>query len=148
MDDRLIEHGHSRLRFRQYIRPEATVICVGSSVRDYLSLRVHRCFHQPEQCMPSLCPSRSTETAAVLPFCLQRHSRNVACVVWRTGRRRSRCEVAGCTSRHSCSSQFRTASSVTTSSCRNRLLLMSDDVPISVQYLTSRCRSTLVTVFP
>ena len=33
-------------------------------------------------------------------------------------------------------------------SCRNRLLLMSADVPISVQYLTSRCRSTLVTIFP
>ena len=40
------------------------------------------------------------------------------------------------------------ASSVTTSSCRNRLLLMSADVPTSVQYLTSRWRSMLVTVFP
>ena len=40
------------------------------------------------------------------------------------------------------------ASSATTSSCRNRLLLMSADVPTSVQYLTSRWRSTLVTVFP
>ena len=35
-----------------------------------------------------------------------------------------------------------------TSGCRNRLLLMSADLPIPVQYLTSRCPSTLVTAFP
>ena len=40
------------------------------------------------------------------------------------------------------------ASSVTPSSCRNRLSWMSADVPTSVQYLTSRWRSILVTVFP
>ena len=36
MGDRLFEHRHSRLRVRHNIRPEATVICVGSSVRDDL----------------------------------------------------------------------------------------------------------------
>ena len=40
------------------------------------------------------------------------------------------------------------ASSATTSSRQNRLLLIHDDVPTSVEYVTSRCRSTFVTVLP
>ena len=98
MLDRIFERGHSRLRVRRNIRPVAIGICVGSSVHDDLPWRVHRCFHQPAQCMPNLCPSRSTETAVVLRICLQSRSRTAACVVWRTGRRRSICEVAVCTS--------------------------------------------------
>ena len=107
MDDQLFEHRHSHLRVHRNIRPEAIGICFVSSAHDDLPWRVHRCFHQLAQCMPSLRPSRSTETAVVLRICLQSHSRTVACVVWRTGRRRSRCEVVVFTSRHYCSSLFR-----------------------------------------
>ena len=74
-----------------------TTICPEESIDAFAS-----------QCMPSLCPSHSTETAVVRHIGLQSRSRTVACVVWRTGRRRSLYEVAVCTSRHSCSSLFRT----------------------------------------
>ena len=99
MGHRLFEHGHNRLRVIRNIRPEANGICVGGSAHDYLPWRVHRCFRQPAQCMPSLCPSRSTETSVVLCICIQSRSRTVACVVWRTGRRISMCEEVGYTSR-------------------------------------------------
>ena len=91
MGDRLFEHRHNRLRVRRNIRPEAIGIGVGSSAHDDMPWRVHQCFRQPAQCMLSLCPSRSTETTVVLRTCLQSRSRHVACVAWRTGRRRSLC---------------------------------------------------------
>ena len=36
MGDRLFERGHSHIRVRRNIRPEAIVICVGSSAHDDL----------------------------------------------------------------------------------------------------------------
>ena len=107
MGDRLFEHGHSRLRVRRNIRPETIGICVESSAHDDMPWRVHRCFRQPAQCMPNLCPSRSTETAVVRHIGLQSLSRTVSCIAWRTDRRRNLCEVTVCTLRHSCSSLLR-----------------------------------------
>ena len=70
MGERLFGHGHSHIHVRRNIRPEPIGIYVGTSAHYDLPWRVHRCFRQPAQCMPSLCPSRSTSIAVALRSCL------------------------------------------------------------------------------
>ena len=78
MGDRLFEHGHSRLRVRRNIRPEATGICVRSSVRDE---SIDAFASQSNVCR--VCVRLAVLKERPFYICLQSRSRTVACVVWR-----------------------------------------------------------------